>query len=214
MQSCGLLFPIVPVAQESAANGEEDGESRLALRKTYYYVADEADYRDEGEAAFLGMDGDVLYRGSQSFHDAAVIEGTARTRDGRILNLGTKSGPQARWIWTNADFGLGSTGCPLVPFRSAAVDSGVVPLGSRLHIAETVGMPLPDGGRHDGTWYATDEGPAITGDRIDLFVGIGEASGKTLERHGLRHLQPLTVTVTEAPPAAPRTRCLTIPSPS
>ena len=27
MQSCGLLFPIVPVAQESAANGEEDGES-------------------------------------------------------------------------------------------------------------------------------------------------------------------------------------------
>lgn len=45
-----------------------------------------------------------------------------------------------------------ASGCPVQPLRTAAVDRRVVPKGRRLFVKETAGLPLPDGGRHDGFW--------------------------------------------------------------
>ncbi|HEY5411371.1 MAG TPA: 3D domain-containing protein [Caulobacteraceae bacterium] len=86
-----------------------------------------------------------------------------------------------------------SMGCRVVPMRTLAVDPHVVPKGSVVFIKETVGLPLPGGGIHDGLWYASDIGGAIKGDRIDLFTGDGAASARALIRHGI-DLAHLTVT--------------------
>jgi 3D (Asp-Asp-Asp) domain-containing protein len=83
-----------------------------------------------------------------------------------------------------------SLGCKVVPMRTAAVDGVRVPRHSLLFIKETVGLPMPDGSKHDGYWYASDTGGAIHAGRIDLFTGQGAGS--------MRPLMPLnlaTVTV-------------------
>ena len=83
-----------------------------------------------------------------------------------------------------------SLGCKVVPMRTAAVDGVNVPRHSLLFIKETVGLPMPDGSKHDGYWYASDTGGAIHSGRIDLFTGQGA--------HSMAPLMPLnlaTVTV-------------------
>lgn len=69
-----------------------------------------------------------------------------------------------------------SLGCAPVPMRTAATDRSVAPRRSVIYIAETVGLPLPNGERHDGIWYVSDVGPAIRGQEIDLFTGVGRRS--------------------------------------
>lgn len=69
-----------------------------------------------------------------------------------------------------------SLGCKVVPMRTAAVDGVKVPRHSVLFIKETVGLPMPDGRKHDGYWYASDVGGAIHEGRIDLFTGQGAGS--------------------------------------
>jgi 3D (Asp-Asp-Asp) domain-containing protein len=71
---------------------------------------------------------------------------------------------------------LDSLGCKVVPMRTAAVDGVKLPRHTVLFIKETVGLPMPDGGKHDGYWYASDVGAAIHAGRIDLFTGHGAAS--------------------------------------
>lgn len=71
---------------------------------------------------------------------------------------------------------LDSLGCKVVAMRTAAVDGVNLPRHTILFIKETVGLPMPDGSKHDGFWYASDVGSAIHSGRIDLFTGRGAAS--------------------------------------
>lgn len=73
-----------------------------------------------------------------------------------------------------------SLGCQVVPMRTAAVDGVSVPRRTVLFIKETVGLPMPDGRRHDGYWYASDIGGAIHKGRIDLYTGNGAGSMRPL----------------------------------
>ncbi|MDB5455959.1 MAG: hypothetical protein JWP92_1544 [Caulobacter sp.] len=75
---------------------------------------------------------------------------------------------------------LDSLGCKVVAMRTVAVDKTVIPRRSVLFIKETVGLPMPGGGVHDGYWYASDVGGAIKGKKLDLFSGDGKASMKPL----------------------------------
>lgn len=165
------------------------------LAATLYYAAREQDYDSGNSVSFRDEDGKTLHMGSAAFKKAASIEGTAVFADGTVLNYHRRIGGEVRWIRIRSKLGIDARGCPLVPFRSAAVDPRVIKLGSRLEIAETVGMRLPNGKRHDGVWYAADTGDSIKGHRIDLFTGLGTDSMKVIERHGIGHLQKLTVTI-------------------
>lgn len=71
---------------------------------------------------------------------------------------------------------LDSLGCKVVAMRTAAVDSALIPRRTILFIKETVGMPMPNGDKHDGFWYASDVGGAIKGQKVDLFTGSGKTS--------------------------------------
>ena len=81
-----------------------------------------------------------------------------------------------------------SLGCPPVAMRTAATDRRVAPRRSVIFIPETVGVRLPDGSRHDGVWYVSDTGPAIRGERIDLFTGRGRASMEPVMHLNVRHV--------------------------
>jgi 3D (Asp-Asp-Asp) domain-containing protein len=88
---------------------------------------------------------------------------------------------------------LDSLGCKVVAMRTAAVDSTLIPRHTVLFIKETVGMPLPNGGVHDGYWYASDVGGAIKGERIDLFTGSGRKSMKAAMPLNLSQLSAVKV---------------------
>ena len=75
---------------------------------------------------------------------------------------------------------LDSLGCRVVAMRTAAVDGLNVKRRTVLFIKETVGLPMPDGSKHDGFWYASDTGGAIKDGRIDLYTGDGKGSMKPL----------------------------------
>ena len=98
--------------------------------------------------------------------------------------------------------GRDSLGCPVSAMRTVAVDPAIVARHSIIFIKETVGMPLPGGGLHDGYWYASDIGGAIKGRRIDLFTGAGAASMRPMAALNLRTLTVSKVgSFTGCPPA-------------
>jgi 3D (Asp-Asp-Asp) domain-containing protein len=167
----------------------------IKLRATLFYLALESDYPLGQDAVFLHRNGQELYRASRAFVSKAAIEGSAKLSDGRVLNVTGVVGGIQRWEFISAPYGMGASGCPLIPMRAVAVDPKKVPLRSILMIAETKGAPLPFGGVHDGIWYALDTGGAIQSDRIDLFVGAGKASMAPVYKFGIKHLQSLTVTI-------------------
>lgn len=88
---------------------------------------------------------------------------------------------------------LDSLGCKVVAMRTVAVDKNVIPRRTVLFIKETVGMKMPDGGTHDGYWYASDVGGAIKGERIDLYTGHGAASMKPAQKLNLSKLTAVKV---------------------
>ena len=88
---------------------------------------------------------------------------------------------------------LDSLGCKVVAMRTAAVDRTLVPRRSVLFIKETVGLPMPDGSKHDGYWYASDTGGAIKGQKIDLFTGNGRASMNPVMKLNLSSLSAVKV---------------------
>jgi 3D (Asp-Asp-Asp) domain-containing protein len=89
-------------------------------------------------------------------------------RIARVLHLtATAYGPSRtdNYPYGPVDF----FGRPLVP-GDVAVDPAVVPLGTRLYVAGYRSASLPPGGEFA---WARDEGDAIRGQRIDMFVDAG-----------------------------------------
>ena len=64
----------------------------------------------------------------------------------------------------------------LVPYRTIAVDEAQIPIGTVLYIPSARGclLTLPDGKRvrHDGYFFAGDDGYGVHGNHIDVFIGI------------------------------------------
>src|SRR5438270_870571 len=147
-----LICAAVSLAPARAPPAPGDQTFRVSL----YHVAVEGDYPAERDGAFRASGGDVLYPASRAFVADAMIEGSARTAEGAVLVFDPEN-PDRGWKWSAEPYGVDALGCPLIPYRTAAAPPWM-PLGSRLYIPETVGLPLPDGGRHDGYWYATDRG--------------------------------------------------------
>ncbi len=88
---------------------------------------------------------------------------------------------------------LDSLGCRVVPMRTIAVDKSIIPRRTVIFIKETVGLKMPDGGNHDGYWYASDVGGAIKGKRVDLYTGHGPASMKPIQKLNLATLTAVKV---------------------
>src|SRR5262245_61790565 len=82
---------------------------------------------------------------------------------------------RSRFDVSKGPFGDGAGGFQIVPFRSVAVDTHFLPLGTVLYIpaARGVAITLPSGRNavHDGYFFASDRGGGIHNNHIDVFVG-------------------------------------------
>ena len=116
---------------------------------------------------------------SRQFAQQLRLQGTGKLKDGRVLNIWgacpCDRQPCYKVLKTNR-WGTAGTGRPLQPFRTVAVDPGVIKLGSLVYVPLLEGRTMPGrppwgGFVHDGCLVADDTGGGIKGKQLDLFVG-------------------------------------------
>jgi 3D (Asp-Asp-Asp) domain-containing protein len=130
--------------------------------------------------------GEPLPQGSDPIGDALAA---AQSTPGSAFDLNLKV---SLYHGGRGMGGHDSLGCPVRAMRTVAVDPSIVARRSIIFIKETVGMPLPDGGVHDGFWFASDIGGGIKGSRIDLFTGSNAGTMRALSTINMK-----AVTVTK-----------------
>lgn len=165
---------------------------------TFYRILDENsdEWPDEERSeSLLTIDGELIERVTPAFKRQLDIEGSARLRDGRVVNFLKKTEDGWRYMLVDdAPYGLAAAGDKLIPYRTLAVDPEVIPHGTVLFIPSLVGVRLPSGEIHDGYFFAHDTGQGITGRRIDVFVGFENDEDNTLTRSKrIEDMEPLSI---------------------
>src|SRR5216683_2949944 len=114
-----------------------------------------------------------------AFKQKLDVEGSARLRDGRVVNLDEPVGGRPRYlVIRDAPFGVGAPGYKLIPYRTVSVDPRRIKVGTVLWLPALAGLTLPSGEVHDGFCFAHDTNDTATGKEIGLFVGFdGDAPG-------------------------------------
>ena len=161
---------------------------------TFYWVIDESSpkYRGEASAVLRDTRGRVIARTHRQFKLDLVRQGSGWLRDGRTVIYIRKIGGESRFRISRSRYGLGSSGCRLVPYRTIAVDPRFVKLGTRISIPQLKGARLPDGTIHDGMFIAADRGH-FRGAHVDLFVGAGAAGARPFIRKGYGSRSHVTI---------------------
>lgn len=163
------------------------------FRPSFYWIAIEKNDGQPKTVPVLDVNENPLAYVSAAYYAELRMEGTGLLTNGKLVNFKARitkpdGTTEIRWRWCGpeAPFGYGFEDIPLIPFRSAAVDPTVIPIGSKLYIPAAKGTRLPDGTIHDGIFHAIDIGSAITDRKIDIFTSFGDQSDY-FEKHGFTH---------------------------
>jgi 3D (Asp-Asp-Asp) domain-containing protein len=161
---------------------------------TFYWLIDEASprYRGKASAELEDVRGRVIARTSVRFRHDLIREGSGHLRDGRTVAYDRRLHGTNRFRVVSSEYGVGKLGCPLVPYRTVAVDPHFVKLGTTISIPQLKGSHLPDGTIHDGIFVANDRGH-FRGSHVDIFVGIGSKGARPLIRKGYGSRSHVTV---------------------
>jgi 3D (Asp-Asp-Asp) domain-containing protein len=161
---------------------------------TFYWVIDEtsARYRGNTSAVLRDTRGRVLAHTHPRFKRDLVRQGSGWLRDGRTIIYMKRVAGESRFKISSSKYGLGSTGCRLIPYRTIAVDPRFVRHGTRIYIPQLKGAELPDGTIHDGMFIAADRGH-FRGAHVDIFVGAGSTGTRSFTRHGYGSRSRVTV---------------------
>jgi 3D (Asp-Asp-Asp) domain-containing protein len=163
------------------------GRSLGVFHNTYYSFPDASEYTGPTTTVFDAQCKSIA-EVPRTFHDKLCVQGSGRLANGRTVSFAKRdcscaaecprSGQRicyealdaARFPW-----GRGALGRPITPFRTVAVDSKVIALGTVLFIPAFSSVPMPNGSLHDGCFRAEDRGLKVVGNRIDVYTG-GEAA--------------------------------------
>lgn len=162
---------------------------------TFYWLIDESSSRyskGKENAVLRDVHGNVIAKTRRQFKLDLVREGSGWLRDGRTVMFQKKVGGESRFRITSSKYGLSSNGCPLVPFRTIAVDPHFIKIGSRVYLPQLKGMVLPDGTVHDGMFIAADRGH-FSGKHLDFFIGVGTHGVRPFYRKGFGSRSRVTV---------------------
>lgn len=157
-------------------------EASELYRNTYYDFP-----RDRGgdkSATIYDAKCAPIAKVSQKFHDQVCVQGSGRLASGETVSFAKRGCACAavcprtsqkicfeRLDPRSFPHGRGAAGRPITPLRTVAVDPAIIPLGTAIFIPELAGLPLPDGGTHDGCFWAEDKGIKVVGRHVDVFTG-------------------------------------------
>lgn len=169
----------------------EDGETTVirleggdgnVFRNTYYNFPREGS--GPRDATVFDASCAPIAAVTKAFHDAVCVQGSGRLASGATISFARRDCACAavcprtdqKICFESLDparfpAGRGATGGPITPLRTVAVDTKVIPLGTRIFVRELVGLPRADGTPHDGCFVAEDRGLKVVGRQIDIFTG-------------------------------------------
>lgn len=161
------------------------GQPVETFRNTYYDFPEEPSTPESGETRVVyDPTCKPIRTVSQWFHDRLCVQGSGRLATGETVSFAKRDCSCAA-VCPRTDqkicfdmldpklfpHGRGSTGGPITPLRSVAVDPKVIPLKTVLYIPDFHGLRGPDGKTHDGCFIAEDRGLKVVGRHIDIFTG-------------------------------------------
>lgn len=195
MKSAVALFLALAMSMPvSLAADEPSGKKVGKALLTFYWIVDESSSRYDGKRDVPIRDtrGRVIAHTHPKFRRDVAMEGTGWLRDGRTIRFQKTVDGEHRFRVIKSRYGITASGCPAEPYRTVAVDSRFVKLGSKIYVPQLKGTVLPDGSKHDGVFVAQDRG-AFKGAHIDVFVGVGPQSTRPFIRKGYRSRSWVTV---------------------
>ena len=183
MNSIFILIGFLAFSSAVFAGADESTAGMVFLgnfQPTFYWVALEKNNNEPKTEILKDRKGHALARVSADFFSEIRMEGTGKLLDGRVLNFASVvslpgGGHEVRYLVCppDAPYGYGVNGYKLVPFRSIAVDTRVIPIGSIIYMPAAKGVILSSGEIHDGYFLAVDVGDMINDQHIDIFTGYG-----------------------------------------
>jgi 3D (Asp-Asp-Asp) domain-containing protein len=179
----GTARAVIAPDTAKVGRGASFAASTEALFRNTYY-----DFPREGAGAKAATIFDAscaeIAKVTQDFHDRVCVQGSGRIESGATVSFAKRDCSCAaecprtgqkicfeRLDAARFPHGRGATGRPITPMRTVAVDAAVIPLGTLIFVPEFVGLPRPDGSRHDGCFVAEDRGLKVVGQQIDVFTG-------------------------------------------
>jgi len=192
MLTIGRMVLLTLLAATAAVAAPPRRIGRAVL--TFYWLIDETAPRYGGKAIAELEDvrGRVIARTSVRFRKDLIREGSGHLRDGRTVAYDRRLHGTNRFRIVQSEYGVGQLGCPLVPYRTVAIDPHFIKLGSTISIPQLKGTPLPDGTIHDGIFVANDRGH-FRGPHIDIFIGLGTKGARPFIRKGYGSRSHVTV---------------------
>jgi 3D (Asp-Asp-Asp) domain-containing protein len=154
------------------------------FRNTYYDFPRESDHRGDA-VALKSASCETIATVPRSFHDAVCVQGSGSLARGGTVSFAKRDCPCAelcprtgqRICFEALDrerfpWGRGAAGRPIVPLRTVAADTNVLPMGTMLYIPELDGVtPTAGGAPIDGCFVVEDRGLRVQGEHVDIFTG-------------------------------------------
>jgi 3D (Asp-Asp-Asp) domain-containing protein len=161
-------------------------EAPQPFQLTYYDFPSEAEFASGSSSRRTLMSGscEPIADVPQSFHDSVCVQGSGKLARGQTVSYAKRDCPcasecprtgaricfealdPARFPW-----GRGASGKAIVPLRTVAADTSLLPMGTMVYIAIFDGLALPDGSTHDGCFQVQDRGSKVKGTHLDVFTG-------------------------------------------
>ncbi|MCW5836507.1 MAG: hypothetical protein KIS78_29175 [Labilithrix sp.] len=154
------------------------------FRNTYYDFPNESDH--SGPAVPL-MNGkcEAIAKVPRSFYDAVCVQGSGSLARGGTISFAKRDCACAevcprthqRICFDELDkaafpWGRGAAGTPIMPLRSVAADTSVLPMGTVLYIPELDGATRgANDAASDGCFVVEDRGLKVQGEHVDIFTG-------------------------------------------
>jgi 3D (Asp-Asp-Asp) domain-containing protein len=140
------------------------------FKVTFYWIVEEKDYSGKRDTPLYLENGKLLGYFPRKFVDDLKKESCAELNDGRKISY-LKKVNRVRIV--NKYLGYG--GYIITPFKSVAIDTSIIPLGSKLYIPQLAKIDqaffVANNLEDPCIVYAHDIGSLVKNYHIDFFVG-------------------------------------------
>ena len=167
------------------------------FRNTYYDFPREADAPNGGAAvSLMSATCQPIAQVPRTFFEAVCVQGSGSLKRGGTVSFSRRDCPCAdvcprtgQKICFDAldpaafPWGRGAAGTPIMPMRTLAADTGVLPMGTVVYIPDLDGAPKNDAGDViDGCFVVEDRGLRVQGEHVDIFTGFAANTALMNER--------------------------------
>lgn len=188
-----------PGARTIGAQPREDrsGGGRVlgTFRNTYYDFPRESDHAG-APVPIMNAACQPIAQVPRSFYGAVCVQGSGSLKRGGTVSFAKRDCACAEVCPrtgqricfdaldpTSFPWGRGAAGRAIIPLRTIAADTSVLPMGTIVYIPELDGAPRGEGtAAHDGCFVVEDQGLRVKGEHVDIFTGFPAQTALINER--------------------------------